>query len=66
MERRLERWHAKLLSRASRLVLLKIVFAAIHIYQLSMYKLPIGVGKRLEGLMRHFLWKGSRADQRRG
>ena len=66
MGRRLERWQAKLLSRASQLVLLQTVLAAILIFQLSMYKLPIGVGKTLEGLMRCFLWKGSRADQRRG
>ena len=57
VERRLEGWQAKLLSRASQLVL-----AAIPIFQLSLYKLPIGVGKRTEGLMRRFLWKGSESD----
>ena len=66
VERRLEGWQAKLLSRAGQLVLLRSVFAAIPIFQLSLYKLSIEVGKRLEGLMRRFLWKGSGFDQCRG
>ena len=31
-----------------------------------MYKLPIGVGKRLDSLMRCFLWKGYGSGQRCG
>ena len=30
-----------------------------------MYKIPIRVGKRLDGLMRSFLWKGCGSRQRR-
>ena len=63
VERRLEGWQAKLLSWAGRLELLWSVLAAILIFQLFTYKLPIRAGKRLEGLMRCFLWKGSRCDQ---
>ena len=59
VERRLEGWQAKLLSSGGRLVLLCSVLAAIPIFYLSVFKLHIGVGKRLEGLMRRFLWKGS-------
>ena len=57
VERRLEGWQAKLLSRGGRLVLLYSVLVAILIFYLSIFKLSIGVGKRLEGLMRRFLWK---------
>ena len=63
VERRLEGWPAKSLSKPGRLVLLESILAAIPIFQLSVYKLSIGVGRRLEGLMRHFLWKGFRFDQ---
>ena len=66
VERRLEGWQAKLLSRAGQLVFLWLVLATIPIFQLSLYKLPIGVGKRLKGLMRRFLTKGSGSDHRRG
>ena len=57
VERRLEGWLAKLVSRAGGLVLLQSVLAAIPIFQQFMYKLPIGVGKRPKGLIRHFLWR---------
>ena len=39
---------------------------ASSLFYLSIFKLPIGVGKRLEGLMRRFLWKGTGLGQRRG
>ena len=48
-------WQAKLLSRGGRLVLLLSILAENPIFHLSMYKLPIGVGKRLDGLLSHFL-----------
>ena len=66
VERRLEGWQAKLLSSAGRLVLMRSVLAAIPIFYLSVYKLPIDVWRRLDGLMRHFLWKGFGSEQRRG
>ena len=63
---RLGGWHAKLLLRGGRLVLLHSVLTAIPIFYLYVFKLPIGVGKRLESLMRQFMWKGSGPGQRRG
>ena len=47
-------------------MLLWLVVAAFPIFQLSVYKLLIGVRKRLDGLMTCFLWKGSRSVQCRG
>ena len=66
VERRLEGCKAKLLSRGRRLVLLRSILAAISIFHLSVFKLPIRVRKRLEGLMKRFLWKRSRPEQGRG
>ena len=48
-------WQIKLLSRGGQLVLLRSVHTMIPIFYLSVFKLPIGVEKRLEGLMRQFL-----------
>ena len=66
VERRLEGWQATLLSMSGRLVLRQSVLVAIPIFQLSMYKMSIGVGKRLDGLMRRFMWKGCGSGQCRG
>ena len=66
VERRLEGWQAKLLSMSGRFVLRRSVLVAIPIFQLSMYKMSIGVGKTLDGLMRRFMWKGCGSRQCRG
>ena len=47
-------------------MLLRSVLVAIPIFYLSVAKLPIGVGKRLERLMRRFLWNGLGIEQRNG
>ena len=59
-------WQARVQSRQSHLVLWRSVLSAIPIFYLSVFLLPIGVGKQLEGLMRRFHWRGSRAGKGRG
>ena len=66
VERRLEGRQAKILSRGGCLVLLRSVLTGIPIFYLLVYKLPIRVGKRLEGLMRRFLWNKSGSERRNG
>ena len=66
VKRRLEGLHAKILSRGGCLVLLRSILTAIPLFYLSINKLPIGVGKRLEELMRRFLWNESGSEQRNG
>jgi hypothetical protein len=46
------------LSRGGRLTLIRAVLEGIPIYYLSLFKMPIGVAKSLERLMRNFLWEG--------
>ena len=65
VESRLGGWQARLMSRGGRLVLLKAVLAAIPTYFMSIFRLPCGVRKRLEQLMRRFFWCGSRAEETR-
>ena len=49
VEARLGGWQARLLSRSGRLVLLKAFLSAIPIYFMSVFRMPVGVRRRLEG-----------------
>ena len=66
VETRLGGWRARLLSRGGRLVLLKVVLAAIRIYYLSIFRMPAGVRRHLEKTMRSFFWRGSQPEESRG
>ena len=59
VESRLARWRARLLSRGGRLMLLKAVLAAIPTYFMAIFKMPVGVRRWLEQMMRGFFWLGS-------
>ena len=65
VESRLGGWRARFMSRGGRLVLLKAVLAAIPTYFMSIFRLPCGVRKGLEQLMRRFFWCGSRPEETR-
>ena len=66
MERCLGGWRARLLSRGGRLVLLKAVLFAIPTYYMSLFRVPVGVRKRMEAIMRNFFWHGAETDGTRG
>ena len=66
MERRLGGWRARLLSRGGRLVLLKAVLSAIPTYFMSVFRVPAGVCKRIEAIMRNFFWHGAETDGTQG
>ena len=66
VETRLGGWRACLLSRGGRLILLKAVLSAIPIYYMSIFTMPVGVRRRLEKIMRSFLWRGPQPDEARG
>ena len=56
IETRLGGWQARLLSRGGRLVLLQSALAAIPIYFMTIFKLPEGVRRQIETIMRRFFW----------
>ncbi len=58
VEKRLERWQAKLLSQGGQLFLVNSVLANIPLYFLSVFKAPKWVLKRIESLRRAFFWTG--------
>ena len=66
MERRLGGWRARLLSCGGHLVLLKAVLSAIPTYFMSLFRVPVGVRKRMEAIMRNFFWHGAETDGTRG
>ena len=47
-------------------MLLCSVLSAIPIFYLSVFKVPMGVSKQLEGLMRRFFWRGIRVGEGQG
>ena len=59
-------WRARLLSRGGRLVMFKAVLSAIPNYFMSIFRMPVGVRRRLEAVMRGFFWRGSCSEEARG
>ena len=57
---------ARQLSQGGRLALLKAVLAAIPYYFMAIFRMPVGVRRRLDQLMRGFFWLGSRLEESRG
>ena len=58
MRRRLALWKRQYLSKDGRITLIKSTLASIPIYQMSIFRMPKSVVKRLEKLQRDFLWGG--------
>ena len=64
MWKKLQGWEGKLLSQAGREVLIKVVVQALLIYTMSCFKLPTGLCREIEGLIKKFFW-GQRGDSRK-
>ncbi|XP_021991187.1 uncharacterized protein LOC110887939 [Helianthus annuus] len=63
-EARLSLWKASVLSIGGRVTLIKSVLQSLPIYYFSLFKVPVGVIKQLEAIMRKFLWGGTGADRK--
>ncbi len=59
IQRRIEGWQAKLLSRGGRLTLVNAVLTNIPLYLFSIFRAPKWVTSRIEVLRRDFFWKGN-------
>ncbi|KAK9095318.1 hypothetical protein Scep_026787 [Stephania cephalantha] len=53
---RIESWKGGWMSRGGRLTMLQAVLSAIPTYFLSLFEIPKGVAKKVEGMMKRFLW----------
>ena len=61
---KLQGWKEKILSQASKEVLLKVVVQVIPTFGMSCFRLPIGLCKDIEMLIRKFWWE-QRGDRRK-
>ncbi|KAJ9701691.1 hypothetical protein PVL29_006878 [Vitis rotundifolia] len=64
MRRRLALWKRQYLSKGGRITLIKSTLASIPIYQLSLFRMPKSVVKRLEKFQRDFLWGGGSLERK--
>nr|CAN68550.1 hypothetical protein VITISV_027787 [Vitis vinifera] len=64
MRRRLALWKRQYLSKGGRITLIKSTLANMPIYQLSLFRMPKLVVKRLEKLQRYFLWGGGSMERK--
>ena len=58
VESRLGGWRGRLLSRGGRLILVKTVLSALLTYFMSVFQMPAGLRRQLEGIMRRFFGAG--------
>nr|XP_029145814.1 uncharacterized protein LOC114924701 [Arachis hypogaea] len=64
VEEKFSLWKAKVLNKAGKLVLIKLVLNSLPVYYLSLYRMPKAVTDKLISLQRRFLW--SKEDGRNG
>ncbi|RVW65252.1 putative ribonuclease H protein [Vitis vinifera] len=64
MRWKLALWKRQYLSKGGRITLIKSTLASMPLYQLSLFRMPKGVARRLEKLQRDFLW-GGRSTERK-
>ena len=53
---RMQGWKEKLLSQAGKEVMLKVVVQSILVYSMNVFKLPVGLCKDIEAMIRKFWW----------
>ena len=59
MRRRLALWKHQYLSKGGRITLIKSTLASIPLYQMSVFRMPKSMARRIEKLQRDFLWGGA-------
>jgi len=60
IQNRLNTWKGTCISRAGRVVLIKVVLNSLPIYYLSLFKLRTKVAQEINKLQRRFLWSGQK------
>jgi len=58
VEKRINIWCHRFLSRAGRLILIKVVLEATPVFWMSLAWIPMGILSRIQKVCSHFLWKG--------
>ena len=64
MHKKLALWKRNFISKGGRITLIKSTLTSLHLYQMSIFRIPSAIAKRLEKLQRCFLW-GSGAREKK-
>ncbi|RVW48469.1 putative ribonuclease H protein [Vitis vinifera] len=62
VRRRLALWKRQYISKGGRITLIKSTLASMPIYQMSIFRMPKIVAKRIEKVQRDFLWGGGNLE----
>ncbi|WKA11259.1 hypothetical protein VitviT2T_028778 [Vitis vinifera] len=62
VRRRLALWKRQYISKGGRVTLIKSTLASMPIYQMSIFRMPKMVARRLEKVQRDFLWGGGNME----
>ena len=64
VRRRLALWKRQYISKGGRITLIKTTMASMPLYQMSLFRMPKTVARRLEKLQRDFLWGGGNLEKK--
>ena len=65
LTKKLTLWKRQYISKGGRLTLIRSTLSCLPVYLMSLFRLPIRVGLRLEQIQRDFLWGGGNVDKKR-
>ena len=57
-------WKRQYISKGGRITLIKSTLASMPIYQMSLFRMPMIVARRLEKVQRDFLWGGGNSERK--
>ena len=58
-------WKSQYISMGGRLTLIRSTLSCLPIYCLSLFRMPVSIGTRLEKIQREFLWGGGSLEKKR-
>ena len=64
VRRRLALWKRQHISKGGRITFIKSTMASMPLYQMSLFRMPKVVARRLEKLQRDFLWGGGNLERK--
>ena len=64
VRRRLALWKRQYISKGGRITLIKTTMTSMPLYQMSLFRMPKLVARRLEKLQRDFLWGGGNLEKK--
>ena len=57
-------WKSQYISKGGKLMLIQSTLSCLPIYCLSLFRMPVSIGTRLEKIQREFLWSGGSLEKK--